>query len=418
MSMKKYLILGIIITLFGSLSAQKKELRKAGNELDKGDFEKATIALNAAEVLSESMDDKQKSEFYLLKSKLYLKDGAAGPQETEKAIEAFQKVSNDISAQSKEIHLVNLINHLLNKGSDYVEKSDFSTATNYFFNAYRISKKDTIYLYYAASSSVNAKEYDKSLIMYEELKSLNFTGIEKQYFSVNKITNIEEAFDNKLLRDASIQAKTHFNPTEKNTKSRYPEIIKNIALIYNQMGDTEKALEAMNEARAENPDDLNLILTEANVHYAMGDIDKFKSLLEYATELDSENPELQYNLGVIASEANDFENAKKYYTRAIELNPKYINAYINLAALILGQEESIIDEMNNLGTSAADDLRYDELRLKRKKLYSQAIPYLERAITVDSNNFQAAKTLSNIYSATGDDVNAKKYRELAESITQ
>ena len=254
--------------------------------------------------------------------------------------------------------------------------------------------------------------------MYEELKSLNFTGIEKQYFSVNKITNIEEAFDNKLLRDASIQAKTHFNPTEKNTKSRYPEIIKNIALIYNQMGDTEKALEAMNEARAENPDDLNLILTEANVHYAMGDIDKFKSLLEYATELDSENPELQYNLGVIASEANDFENAKKYYTRAIELNPKYINAYINLAALILGQEESIIDEMNNLGTSAADDLRYDELRLKRKKLYSQAIPYLERAITVDSNNFQAAKTLSNIYSATGDDVNAKKYRELAESISQ
>ena len=109
MSMKKYLILGIIIMLFGSLSAQKKELRKAGNELDKGDFEKATIALNAAEVLSESMDDKQKSEFYLLKSKLYLKDGAAGPQETEKAIEAFQKVSNDISAQSKEIHLVNLI---------------------------------------------------------------------------------------------------------------------------------------------------------------------------------------------------------------------------------------------------------------------------------------------------------------------
>ena len=37
MSMKKYLILGIIIMLFGSLSAQKKELRKAGNELDKGD---------------------------------------------------------------------------------------------------------------------------------------------------------------------------------------------------------------------------------------------------------------------------------------------------------------------------------------------------------------------------------------------
>ena len=416
--MKKYLILGFVMIFVGSISAQKKELRNAGKALDKGNFEKATMALDAAEALLESMDDKQKSEFHLLKSKLYFNGGAANLEDTVMAIEAFEKVSNPNNAQSKEKHLVNLINHLVNKGSDFVEKNDYSSASDCFSNAYRISKKDTIYLYYAASSSVNAKEYDKSLTMYKELKTLNFTGIEKQYFALNIITNMEEAFDNKLLRDASVQAKTHSNPTEKKSKSRYPEIIKNMALIYNQMGDTEKALGAMLEARAENPDDLNLILTEANVYYAMGNIDKFKSLLEYATELDSENPELQYNLGVIAAEANDVENAKKYYTRAIELNPKYVNAYINLAALILGQEESIIDEMNNLGTSAADDRRYDELRLERKELYFEAIPYLEQAIDIDSNNFQAARTLSNIYSATGDDAKAKEYRDLANSLEQ
>ena len=416
--MKKYLILGFVMIFVGSISAQKKELRNAGKALDKGNFEKATMDLDAAEALLESMDDKQKSEFHLLKSKLYFNGGAANLEDTVMAIEAFEKVSNPNNAQSKEKHLVNLINHLVNKGSDFVEKNDYSSASDCFSNAYRISKKDTIYLYYAASSSVNAKEYDKSLTMYKELKSLNFTGIEKQYFALNIITNMEEAFDNKLLRDASVQAKTHSNPIEKKSKSRYPEIIKNMALIYNQMGDTEKALGAMLEARAENPDDLNLILTEANVYYAMGNIDKFKSLLEYATELDSENPELQYNLGVIAAEANDVENAKKYYTRAIELNPKYVNAYINLAALILGQEESIIEEMNNLGTSAADDRRYDELRLERKELYFEAIPYLEQAIDIDSNNFQAARTLSNIYSATGDDAKAKEYRDLANSLEQ
>ena len=416
--MKKYLILVFAMIFFGSISAQKKEFRNAGKELNKGNFEKATTSLDAAELLLESMDDKQKSEFHLLKSMLYFNGGNANLENTVLAIEAFEKVSNPNNAQSKEMHLVNLINHLINKGSYFVEKNDYSSASDYFSNAYRISKKDTIYLYYAASSSVNAKEYDKSLAMYKELKSLNFTGVEKQYFALNIITNMEEAFDNKLLRDASVQAKTHSNPTEKKSKSRYPEIIKNMALIYNQMGDTEKALEAMAEARTENPDDLNLILTEANVHYTMGNVDKFKSLLEYATKLDSENPELQYNLGVIAAEANDVENAKKYYSRAIELNPKYVNAYINLAALILGQEESIIDEMNNLGTSAADDRRYDELRLERKELYFEAIPYLEQAIDIDSNNFQAARTLSNIYSATGDDAKAKEYRDLANSLEQ
>jgi len=87
-----------------------------------------------------------------------------------------------------------------------------------------------------------------------------------------------------VLRDISVKTKTHINPSDKNTKSKYPEIIKNMALIYNQRGETEKALEAMREARAENPDDLNLVLTEANVHYTMGNTEKFKELLEYATE--------------------------------------------------------------------------------------------------------------------------------------
>ena len=64
------------------------------------------------------------------------------------------------------------------------------------------------------------------------------------------------------------------------------------------------------EARAENPDDLNLVLTEANVHYTMGNTEKFKELLEYATKRDPNNAELQYNLGVIAADADDFENAK------------------------------------------------------------------------------------------------------------
>lgn len=416
--MKRYLIFGLLLVFFGSATAQKKELRTALKELDKGNYEKVSIALDAAEVMLSSMDEKQKSEFYLIKSKLYFQGGVAGPEATEKAIECFEKVSSAASSQDKKNYFVNLINHLINQGSAFIEKSDFSTATDYFSNAYRISKKDTVYLYYAASSAVNAKDYETSLSMYEELKSLGFTGIEKEFYALNKTTDMQESFESELLRDASVKAKTHSNPIEKNSKSRYPEIIKNMALIYNQMGETDKALDAMLEARAENPKDLNLILTEANVHYSMGDVEKFKNLLEYATELDPENAELQYNLGVIAADAKDIENAKKYYQRAITLNPKYVSAYINLAALILGQEESIITKMNNLGNSAADDRRYDELRAKRNQLYLQAIPYLESALEIDGSNFQAAKTLSNIFSATGDDANAKKYKKLADSLNQ
>lgn len=416
--MKKYLIFGLLLTVTWSMNAQKKELRAVSKALGKANFEQAATALAAAEALMSSMDEKQKGQFYFYKSKLLFKGGTAELEDVNKSIDAFAKIGSSVSSEEKNTHFQNLINHLINQGSASIDKSDFATASDYFSNAYKLSSKDTIYLYYAASSAVNAKDYDKSLAMYEKLRALGFTGIEKQYFAVNKETNKEEAFDSKVLRDVSVKSKSHINPTDKNSKSRYPEIIKNMALIYNERGETDKALDAMREARAQNPDDLNLILTEANVHYAMGNIEKFKELLEYATEKDPKNAELQYNLGVIAADANDFDNAKKYYDKAIELNPKYTNAYINLAALILGQEESIIDEMNNLGTSAADDRRYDELREERNQLYLDAIPYLEQALVSDPTNFQAAKTLSNIFSATGNDAKAKEYKDMADRLQQ
>jgi tetratricopeptide (TPR) repeat protein len=400
------------------MNAQKKELRAVSKALGKANFEQAATALAAAEALMSSMDEKQKGQFYFYKSKLLFKGGAAVLDDVNKSIDAFAKIGSSVSSEEKNTHFQNLINHMINQGSASIEKSDYATASDYFSNAYKLSSKDTIYLYYAASSAVNAKDYDKSLAMYEKLRALGFTGIEKQYFAVNKETNKEEAFDSEVLRDVSVKSKSHINPTDKNSKSRYPEIIKNMALIYNERGETDKALDAMREARAQNPDDLNLILTEANVHYAMGNIEKFKELLEYATEKDPKNAELQYNLGVIAADAKDFDNAKKYYDKAIELNPKYTNAYINLAALILGQEESIIDEMNNLGTSAADDRRYDELREERNQLYLDAIPYLEQALVSDPTNFQAAKTLSNIFSATGNDAKAKEYKDMADRLQQ
>ena len=416
--MKKYLIFGLLLTVTWSMNAQKKELRAVSKALGKANFEQAARALAAAEALMSSMDKKQKGQFYFYKSKLLFKGGAAKLEDVNKSIDAFAKIGSSVSSEEKNTHFQNLINHLINQGSASIEKSDYATASDYFSNAYKLSSKDTIYLYYAASSAVNAKDYDKSLVMYEKLRALGFTGIEKQYFAVNKETNKEEVFDSEVLRDVSVKSKSHINPTNKNSKSRYPEIIKNMALIYNERGETDKALDAMREARAQNPDDLNLILTEANVHYAMGNIKKFKELLEYATEKDPKNAELQYNLGVIAADAKDFDNAKKYYDKAIELNPKYTNAYINLAALILGQEESIIDEMNNLGTSAADDRRYDELREERNQLYMDAIPYLEQALVSDPTNFQAAKTLSNIFSATGNDAKAKEYKDMADRLQQ
>ena len=414
--MKKYFVLAIALTLGFSVVAQKKELKTADKELDKGNFKKAAVALDAAEALLGSMDDKYKSQYYLLRSVFYLNNGEPDFNTIKKSMEALKLATAPAQEQGVKNQIQNLKAHLVNKGTSLLQSEDYKTSSDYFESAYKLVPNDTVYLFYAASTAVNAKLYDRSLAMYEELRSLGYNGVEQNYLATNNETQVEELFGSKVLRDLSVKSKSHINPRDETTKSKFPEIIKNIALIYVQNGENEKALQAMAVARAESPDDLNLLLTEANVYYTMGDTPKFKELLEVAIQKDPMNPELQYNLGVISSETDDYEGSKKYYLKAIELKPDYINAYINLSALILGQEESILDEMNSLGSSAADDRKYDELKAKRNQLYLDAIPYLESAFGIDPSNYQAARTLANIYSAVGDSDKYKEYKAISDTL--
>ena len=419
--MKQYLVLALAITLGFSAVAQKKQLRTAKKALAKGNYEKAEIALDEAEALLGSMEAKYKSKYYLARSIFYSKSGDgqdvdASFSDLKKSIEALEFVTSSSDNDAVKLQKQLLRAHLINTGSSLIDKSDYESSSNYFEVAYNLFPSDTVYLYYAASTSVNAKQFDRSLVLYEKLRTLGFTGIEKKRFATNIETQKKESFDNEMLMNISIKAGTHANPVEELTDSRFPEIIKNIALIYKERGDNDKALEAFAVARADDPESITLLLEEANLHYSMGDILKFKELLELAVQKDPDNAELQYNLGVISSDIGDFENSKKYYLRALEINSDYTNAYINLAALILSQEQTILDQMNSLGSSRADDRKYDQLKEKRNTMFLEAIPYLENAMVTSPKNFNAAKTLSNIYSAVGNSKKYKEYKALADSL--
>ena len=80
------------------------------------------------------------------------------------------------------------------------------------------------------------------------------------------------------------------------------------------------------------------------------------------------------------------------------------------------KEQSIIEEMNSLGTSNADYNRYDELKIVREDLYKSAIPYLQSVYRLDNNNLSAVRTLRNIYSAIDDMDNYNKFKAIAEDI--
>lgn len=87
-----------------------------------------------------------------------------------------------------------------------------------------------------------------------------------------------------------------------------------------------------------------------------------------------------------------------------------------MAVAILSEEQSIIEEMNSLGSSAADNKRYDELKEARLSIYKEAVPYLEATLKLKPKNIDAAKTLMQIYSAIDNTVKFKEMKALVEKL--
>ncbi|UGU16172.1 tetratricopeptide repeat protein [Sinomicrobium kalidii] len=406
--------------LISTLSiAQRKELRDAEKALKKGNIEEAKSALQSVEGAISSADDKYKAQYYFLDGKLNYEEAKKGVN-TDVAYQDAVQSFKDLIAVEKESgrekytgeasQLIQSISaDLVNSAVEDNQNQDYAAAAKKLYMAYQLDTNNQDYLYYAASSAVNGEDYDTALKYYVELKELGYTGETTKYYATNKESGEREELPTKEQRDLMVKAGTHEKPEEEKTESRLPEIVKNIALIYSQKGDSEKAIEAVQEARKVDPEDINLLMTEANLYIKLGQKDKFREVMEQAIEKDPTNPMLYYNLGVISAEQGNKEQARKYYEKAIELDPEYEASYMNMASLVLGEEVAIVDEMNSLGTSQADNKRYDELKKKREGLYKEAIPYLQKLLEINPESVEATKTLMNIYGSIGEDA---KYKEM------
>ena len=418
--MKKLTFLISFLLAF-NLNSQKKELRQVDKLISQSFFDEANSNLSEIQSLVLSSEDKYKADFYFFKSRVSNElenfDEAIASYNSLKLINSAEysnKVKTEFELLKDQIE-TSLVNSAVadNQGEKYSE------ASTKLYMAYNLNKeKNKDYLYFAAGSAVNSKNYDKALLHYLELKDLNYTGIVTEYFVTNVSSGVEEKVSESEYKVYE-KSKEYNNPRIGETPSRYPEIVKNIALIYVQQGKNEIAIQAINQARQIQPDDTGLILNEADLYIRLSnnsnnDEDrkyyrlKFKELMELAITKEPENGILYYNLGVISGEQGEKEDAIKYYEQAISLKPDYVDAYLNLVSQILEGEKIIIEEMNNLGTSKSDNLRYDQLKVEREGLYQKCIPYLKNLIEISPENLSALNTLKNIYGVIGDNEGFKQ----------
>lgn len=406
--MKKQLILGIALLVSVSSFAQKKEIKALEKAVKNSNYAEAKSLVTQLQSMEGAMDSKLKDKYYFASAKAFFSNGSGSSKDITSAVSSLEKISSTTVEVSQFKQVIE--NDLISKANDFYTAKDFSKAASVFESLYNVKKADQTYLYYAASSALQAQDMDTALGYYLQLNELGYTGVSTEYFAINSASGQEEVLP-KETRDKFVKMGTHTNAGERTTESKSSEIIKNIALIYAEKGENDKALDAMKQAREANPEDSSLLVNEANLHYKLGNKDKYQALISEALANDPNNPDLLYNLAVLANDGGDKVKAKEYYTKSLSLKPNNTNTLTNLAALVLSEEQDIVKVMNGLGTSAADNRKYDELKQKRTDLYKEAAPYLEKVLELKEDSVEVGLTLSNIYSALGEDAKAKVLKE-------
>ena len=405
--MKKILVVGLLSFAFLSYG-QRKELRQAEKLLDQSFYNEALNVLSQIESMIDGVDQKYQAHYYYLEGWALKGDSKFNESvaSLKKAIEIDNKIKLNKYAEESSFLIEQVEADLVNSAVADNKKDDYKSASKKLYDAYLINpdKENNIhYLYFAASSAVNAKEYDISLEYYLFLKNMGYTGITSEFF----VTPVESGIEEKVTEteyNLFKSSKDYTNPRIGNTESRLPEIVKNIALIYVQKGEVDLAISAIKEAREINPEDVNLLLSEADLYIKLGDKLKFKELMQEAITKDPNNAILYYNLGVINGDQGKFEDAMTYYKKALELDNSYAPTYLNIVGLILEGESGLVEKMNAIVTSnkRSDQAIYDALELERENLYNDCLPYLEKLIEIDPKNIEALKTAKNIYYTVGD----------------
>jgi len=200
----------------------------------------------------------------------------------------------------------------------------------------------------------------------------------------------------------------------------HSQALNNIAVIFTNSKDYQKAISSYEKAIEINPDYADAHNNLGIIFQELSESQKAKRCYEKAIELNPNHQISLYNLGVIFQELGEHQKSKSCYEKAIEIIPNYADAHNNLGNIFkdLGEHQkakscyekaieiipNYADAHNNLG-NIFEDLGEHQ---KAKSCY-------EKAIEIDPNNISSINALSFLlelhrfnYKSEDDKTNFKK----------
>ena len=370
----------VLLTVQTVAFGQNKNVRKAGNALEKGELAEAKSLIDPALNDEQTKDE---ADTWLLYGQIYqaIGDDSTGSVQAEQpyqeAMKGYSKAmaltdegdsEYDMATQMTEQLWANSVN----KGAKLYSDKDYKNAITYFDVAKMAKPQDTTaYIYAGISAQQDGQLADAA---------------ENYAFLVDSLDYKSKDFYNSLIYIYLVEQK-----------------------------DSDKALNYLQKAQEVFPEDPEFLKQEITVLINNEQYDKAEQQLTKAIESEPDNAILYYNRGYLYEQMGSGEQAVENYQQAAEIDPQYFDATFNLAAYYYNQAAETLQKANNM-----DLKEYEEkgaaIEDSAKAYFEKALPPLEKSMELKPNDEKVLTTLQTVYTRLGMEAKAEEVQTKLDSM--
>jgi tetratricopeptide (TPR) repeat protein len=363
--MKKVLLTALAAASISVATAQNSAVNSAVLNHKNGTLDKAQADINKA-IEHPKTKDKAKTWFYrgviyqdMIGNPIYGK--LVDDKTPDIVVESFNKtveIDGKDGQYGKQVpeRLQTLYGQVLNQAVEFHNSQNWDQAIAKYDLASRISPKDTTALLYAAYASTAKQDYPGAIKYYDKLIGIGH--------------NTEDIYKAK------------------------------VQLLEETKAADDAVFAAVEEGLKVHPNSVYLMQEELKYYLKNDRADEAMARLDKAIAADPKNASLYAVKGNLQERKKDIDGAYGSYKKAIEIDPNNFDAQFNLGVL----EYNKGSEVNNKAAKM-DYATYQKkgkgLEAQAKKHYEAALPYFEGALKAQPEDRATLQNLQRVYTRLG-----------------